>query len=99
MRITNTTELVSFYKNHPEAKGKLETWHRICRACEAGNHNELRQTFRTADYVPERYTIFNVGGNSYRIVTEIHYKIQTVLIRHVFTHPQYDKWTKQNRRE
>jgi mRNA interferase HigB len=93
------TALVNFYQKHPEAKEKLEAWYRVCKACNATNFSELKQTFNTADYVPERYTIFDVGGNDYRIVTVIHYNTQKVFIRHVFTHAQYDKWTKQNRRE
>ncbi len=42
------------------------------------------------------YTVFNVSGNSFRLVTEIFYKDQTILIRHVLTHAEYDKgeWKK-----
>lgn len=93
------TRLVSFYQKHPEAKEKLEAWYRACKACQAANFSELKQTFNTADYVPEKYTIFDVGGNDYRIVAVIHYNTQKVYIREVFTHAQYDKWTKQNRRK
>lgn len=97
MRIISKTALVDFYQTHPEAKDKLEAWHRACKACGAKNHIELKQTFNTADYVPEKYTIFDVGGNAYRIVAVIHYDKQKVFIREVLTHAEYDKWTKQNR--
>lgn len=97
MRIISKTALVSFYQTHQEAKDRLEAWYRACKACNAKNHIELKQTFQTADYVPEKYTIFDVGGNNYRIVAVIHYDKQMVYIREVLTHAQYDKWTKQNR--
>jgi mRNA interferase HigB len=39
-------------------------------------------------------TIFDIGGNKYRIVTLIDYTRQTVLITHVLDHKEYDseKW-------
>lgn len=63
----------------------------------ATNYNELKQTFQTADYVPKKFTIFDVGGNKFRIVTVIHYNTKSVYVRAVFTHAEYDKWSKQNR--
>ena len=51
----------------------------------------------SADYVPP-YTIFDVGGNKYRIVTAIHYNRRKVYIRHVLTHAEYDRWSVAYRR-
>ena len=97
MRIISKAALVDFWTIHPEAKEKLEAWYRACLACNARNLSELKQTFQTADYVPKQFTIFDVGGNAYRIVTAIHYDKQKLFIREVLTHARYDKWTKQNR--
>ena len=36
-------------------------------------------------------TIFDIGGNKYRIITLIDYTRQTVLITHVLDHKEYDK--------
>jgi len=55
----------------------------------------LRQTFGSADYV-EGFTIFDVGGNRYRIAAVIHYDQQRLYIRRVMTHAEYDRndWRK-----
>jgi mRNA-degrading endonuclease HigB of HigAB toxin-antitoxin module len=37
------------------------------------------------------YTVFNIGGNDFRLITEIFYGDQTVLIRDVLRHAEYDK--------
>jgi mRNA interferase HigB len=40
--------------------------------------------------------VFNMLGNSFRLITEINYKRQKVYLRHVLTHAEYDKgdWKK-----
>lgn len=38
----------------------------------------------------ERY-VFNIGGNKYRLIATIAYSIQTVWVKHVLTHAEYDE--------
>ena len=42
-------------------------------------------------------TVFNIGGNKYRLITSIWYRGRQVHIKMVLTHPEYskDKWKKQ----
>jgi mRNA-degrading endonuclease HigB of HigAB toxin-antitoxin module len=42
------------------------------------------------------HTGFNIGGNDFRLITELFYNDRTVLVRHVLTHAEYDKedWKK-----
>jgi len=51
---------------------------------------DIKKTFRTADVVGSQ-TIFNIGGNNYRLVARGSYALQTVLVQHVLTHAKYDK--------
>eukprot|EP01036_Dinobryon_divergens_P015290 gene15290-20712_t len=37
-------------------------------ACDAKDFTELKRTFPNADYVPKKFTVFDVGGNDFRIV-------------------------------
>ena len=37
-------------------------------------------------------TLFQRRGNKYRIVADIMFRSQTVFIKHVFTHKEYDSW-------
>ena len=38
-----------------------------------------------------RCTVFNIGGNKYRLIVKIEYKLQTIYIKHVLTHDEYNK--------
>ena len=70
-------------------------WHQIAEHATWKSHAELLQTYPSADVI-QRLTVFNIGGNDFRLITEIFYDDQTVLIRHVLTHAEYDKehWKK-----
>ena len=97
MHVIAKSTLLAFADKHPEARDKLLSWHRTMKACSAKNFSELKLTFASADYVPKKYTVFDVGGNDYRIITVIFYDAQKVYVRLVGTHAEYDKWTKENR--
>ncbi len=51
---------------------------------------DVRETFPSADAVG-KYTVFNIKGNSYRLIVEINYRSRRVFVRHVLTHADYDK--------
>ena len=51
--------------------------------------NALRKTFPSADYVCHRYTIFNVSGNKYRLITILNYEAQVGVIKQIWTHAEY----------
>ncbi len=81
----------------------LDSWYRIAKVARWGSLVDVRHTYPHADGLAlgkrdqkRVYTVFNIGGNDFRLVTEIFYDDQTVLIRHVLTHAEYDKedWKK-----
>jgi mRNA interferase HigB len=51
---------------------------------------DVREDFRHADAVGV-FTVFNIGGNKYRLVTVIKYRWQVIYVRHVLTHAEYSK--------
>ena len=73
----------------------IEDWFRKASQVEASSFATLRQTFGSADYV-DGYTIFDVGGNRYRVAAVIHYDKQRLYVRKVMTHAEYDRsaWRK-----
>ena len=50
---------------------------------------EVKRDFPSADQV-QRFTVFNIGGNNYRLIVRIEYTPQKVYIRSVRTHAGYD---------
>lgn len=73
----------------------LEEWFRKANQITAHSFPALRLTFSAADYV-DGFTLFDVGGNRYRIAAVIHYDKQRMYVRQVMTHAEYDRndWRK-----
>jgi mRNA interferase HigB len=90
MHIISRARLVEFWEKHPNAQTSLRLWYKITLKSEWENLVNLRETFPSADQVGN-LTVFNIGGNNYRLITLIDYQYQKVFIRHVLTHAEYDK--------
>lgn len=96
MHVISLKALRSFWERYPAAEAPLRHWHTVVDKTAFADFNELRRTFPTADYV-RPYTIFNVGGNNFRLIAAVHYEVQRVYVRWVLTHAEYNRWNKQRR--
>jgi mRNA interferase HigB len=77
---------------YPDAEKPLQVWYQTMERENFSDFNNLRETFASADYV-DGLTIFNMGGNKYRLIASIHYNRHKVYIRNVLTHAEYDRET------
>jgi mRNA interferase HigB len=99
MHIISRKKLLEAAKRFPDADGQLDGWYRTAKSAKWKSLADVRRTYSHADPVKVGdvvYTIFNIGGNKYRLITEIFYEDRTILVRHVLTHQEYDKeaWKK-----
>ena len=60
------------------------------------NFAQLREMFPNADQVDNK-TVFNIGGNKYRLIAALHYNRARVYVRVILTHREYDKGTWKSR--
>lgn len=93
MHVISKKAIEAFWLKHPTAKLPLQAWYRVVDSSSFETFTEVRKSFNVADYVAP-YTVFDIGGNNFRIVTVIHYNRQKLYIREVFTHAGYDHWSK-----
>jgi mRNA interferase HigB len=92
MNLTATHLIDQFCLAHPSARIPLARWVGGVSASTFTNFNQLKQVFPHADYAAP-FTIFNVGGNNYRVISRIEYSRDTLDIYWILTHSDYDKWT------
>jgi len=65
-------------------------WIAVVRNAEWSTFADIRRTFNHSD-VYGTCTIFDVGGNKYRIVAKAAFGIRALFIRAVLTHEEYDR--------
>lgn len=60
------------------------------RAAAWKNSAEMKRTFNSVDYA-DRKTIFDIGGNNFRLIALVDFGKQLVQITDVMTHAEYEK--------
>lgn len=53
--------------------------------------SDIKLTYQNASFLANNRAAFNIKGNKYRVVVVIEYKFETVYIRFVGTHQEYDR--------
>jgi mRNA interferase HigB len=89
MHVISKKKLREFWEEHPKAQSPLEAWYQIARHAEWESFSDVRATFNTVDQVGH-FTVFDIGGNKYRLIAAIHFNRGIVFVRHVLTHAEYD---------
>jgi mRNA interferase HigB len=97
MRVISRRSLREFWEKHSTAKNSLLLWYDRITKSSIENFAQLRQLFPSADLVAN-FTVFNISGNNYRLITYIDYQAQIIFIRDVLIHADYDKenWKNDN---
>lgn len=90
MRVISRRAIREFAERHPEAFEPLIRWAKITETVVWRTPADLRRTFHTADFVGD-LSVFDVGGNKYRLIAFVHYRRRAVYIKKVLTHKEYEK--------
>ena len=75
---------------HPDAETSLRHWITAVEESVWKKFSDVRKLFGCADQVG-KFTVFNIGGNKYRIIAAIHYNSGKVYVRNILTHGEYDR--------
>jgi mRNA interferase HigB len=90
MRVITKQRINEFSEKYPNSFNSLISWFRIVSRSNFNSFADLRQTFPSANIVG-KLTVFNIGGNKFRLIAAIHYNTQILYIRHILTHVEYNK--------
>ena len=94
MRIIAKSTLRKFWESaaqYLEAKSHIEAWYAETKKAKWQTPQEIKKQFRSVSILKNSRAVFNIGGNKYRLIVAIDYYRQTIFIRFIGTHQQYDK--------
>lgn len=88
--ITRQT-LLEYCRKYPQAATALQEWYHEMVNCDFKNFNELKQVYGNASLVADDRVVFNIMGNSYRLVVRIVFDFKAIQVKWFGTHAEYDK--------
>jgi len=96
MRIISKGTIERYGAKHNLALEPLRAWHALVKSQEWEKPADVRVSFPSASFVGKDRIIFNIKGNSYRLVTRVVYKNPkkkhgVVYVVKAMTHAEYDK--------
>lgn len=96
MHVISFRRLREFFAEHADAETPLRRWFKIADKARWSDFAELRASCPSADRVGHLIVI-DIGGNKYRLIVEVFFRNEVVLIRRVLTHREYDtgEWRRQ----
>jgi len=83
--------LIAFIADHPGADAPLRAWLTLMKRGRYETPGALKDDFTSASFLGGTCTVFNVGGNNYRIVADVLFRTKRVYIKRVLTHADYTR--------
>jgi len=95
LHVISRKKLLEAAETHGDLSGPLDIWYRIAKKAKWKDLLDVRRVFPAADAV-DRFTVFNIKGNAYRLITEVNYRTGRIFLRDVLSHAEYSKggWKK-----
>ena len=90
VRIIAKKKLRDFWKRRADCEQPLKAWHKEATHLEWRTPADVQRLYPSASILPNDSVVFNIKGNTYRLVVAIRYEFHIVYIRFIGTHSQYD---------
>ena len=91
MRVVSRKKLREFSAKHADAKAPLDAWYAEAKQASWTSFADVKAAYRSADVVAGNRVIFNIGGNKYRLVVKVAYRLQQLFVLFIGTHAEYMK--------
>ncbi len=89
--LTKFVESLKGSADHKAVKSALDSWFHEALRAEWKSPANVRVNYRNASIVGPDRVVFNIKGNSYRLVVAVDYGRQIVFIKWIGSHAEYDR--------
>ncbi|MCW7764332.1 type II toxin-antitoxin system HigB family toxin [Photorhabdus luminescens] len=90
MKIISVSTLKQFWETYPDAEQQLKAWVDEAKKATWKTPTEIKTQYRNASVLKNNRVVFNIKGNSYRLIVSIFYPAGWVYVKFIGTHKQYD---------
>ena len=79
------------HRDQPALKAALDAWFSEVRRANWSTSADVKRHYATASIISADRVVFNIKGNSYRLVVAIDFEKAIVFIKWIGTHGDYDQ--------
>lgn len=91
MNVIAKRTLLYYIEKYPDAKTALLTWYYEIQKVSFANFNELKEVYGHASIVSGSRVIFNIKGNSYRLIAAVNFRKDALYVIWFGPHEAYDR--------
>lgn len=91
VRVISKRILREFWQKHGDCEQQLKAWYKEAEEADWRTPNDIKRDYPSASFLHENRVVFNIKGNTYRLIVKVNYDFSVVWIRFVGTHADYDK--------
>ena len=91
MRVIAKKTLREFWTKHPDCEQQLKAWYQEAEKANWSSYNELKKEYPSASILKNNRVVFNIKGNTYRLIVKFNLQYKIGWIRFIGTHAEYDK--------
>jgi len=90
-RIFAKSTLRHFWEKHPDSELYLKTWFDTAMNANWKTPNDVKKSYANASILRDSRIVFNIKGNTYRMVVKFNFEQQLAFVRFIGLHSEYDK--------
>lgn len=80
-----------FWEKHSNCEQQLKAWFQEASKAEWKHPNDIKKEYPSASIVGSDRIVFNIKGNTYRLIVKVNFDYQMIWIQFIGTHVEYDK--------
>ncbi|WP_240669119.1 type II toxin-antitoxin system HigB family toxin [Dyella sp. M7H15-1] len=76
---------------YQSAAHAIKAWYDEAKAASWSNPQDIKDQYASVSFVGKNRVVFNIKGNSYRLIVAVAYRFQALYIKFIGTYAEYDK--------
>lgn len=92
MKVLGLAILDEYAELHADTRNALGAWLDDAEEAAWKTPTDVKRRYSTASFLGNNVVVFNIKGNTHRIVIKIAYQTGILKIQRIGTHAEYSKW-------
>lgn len=93
MQLIGLPKLEALKLRHAAVRGTVDAWRAEVERATWRGPQDIKDRYSTASFLADNRVVFNIKGNSFRLVAKVRFQNNLVLVEWAGTHAEYDKLT------